>query len=109
MCVVRHLADCRFRPARVRPAVGTHDALADGVADEVRAVLGVQLRHDVRLVRLYRLDADEGKLGRDARIRVALGDGATNTSRSAARQVVAVFDSGCFRLPGGSPARRRHR
>ena len=36
-------------------AFEAHDALADGVADEVRAVAGVELGHDVRLVRLHRL------------------------------------------------------
>ena len=54
-------------------AFEAHDAFANGVADEVGAVSGVELGHDVGLVRFDSLDADVELVG-DALVGEALGD-----------------------------------
>src|SRR5438874_1698023 len=82
----------------LRTALQADDALSDGVADEVGAVLRVELRHDVRLVRLDRLDADE-ELAADALVRVALGDQLQYFALAARQQVVAGLRLRLLRLP----------
>src|SRR6185312_15355834 len=54
-------------------AFEANNALADGVTNEVGAIAGVELGHDVRLVRFHGLHADVELVG-DALVRVPLGD-----------------------------------
>ena len=70
---------------------------AQRVANEVRAVLGVQLRHDVRLVRLDRLHADHEVVG-DLLIGAPFGNELQHLALSAGERVDARLLVGPFGL-----------
>src|SRR3989304_4812910 len=82
----------------VRRRIDPHQALAQGVADKVGAVPGVQLAHDVGLVGLDSLDADE-ELLRDALVGVAFGDELEHLALAAGEQIVARLAVLLPRLP----------
>src|SRR3990172_5978372 len=84
--------------SRYGRGVEADEALAQGVADEVGAVLGVELGHDVGAVRLDGLDADVELLG-DLLVGGALGDELEHLALAGGEEVVADAAGVALQLP----------
>ena len=82
----------------VRWRVDADEALTQGVADQVGAIAGMELAHDVSLVGLDGLHADEELLA-DALVRVTFGDELEHFALAAGEQVVAGLRFGLLCLP----------